>query len=169
MNQHEIKIRHSELNSISEWQTEVADLNNAKAVIWYYDEIVFLYNENWAEKLNDLSEIVRLRLFDTEKELHIWRSNGKLVGRLRKDISGIGEREYQVAEQILNGTRFEWKEGYLDVTEDKGIHYKLPFEELKGIDDTKNRIALVTRNYIGYSDIGQAGYVDSRFVDFKIV
>jgi len=111
-----------------------------------------------------------MRLFDKEKELHLWRSNGVLKGRLRKDTEGQ-ETEYVTTKQILNGTSFEDRDIGILAKEEKCTEYYLPFAELKNIPDkNKDRIAIITRNYIGYSEgIKQAGYTDSRFVDFEIV
>jgi len=145
---------------------------NAKAVVWYYDKIEFynIESENWSSELKSFDEIVRMRLFDKEKELHLWRSNDILKGRLRKDTEGA-ETEYVTAKQILNGTSFEDRDIGIIAKEEKGTEYYLPFAKFKNISDkNKDRIAIITRNYIGYSDdIKQAGYIDSRFVDFEIV
>ena len=147
---------------------------SGKAVAWYYGEIVFYHIEggNWKISMKGLDELVRLRLFDEDKELHVWRSNGILKGRLRSDsIEDDGDTtEYIEAKPVLNGTTFSGSESGSGIcaTEKKGIRFDLPFPELEPLIGTENRITLLTRNYIGYSDIGQAGYVDCRFVKFDI-
>jgi CRISPR-associated protein (TIGR03984 family) len=143
---------------------------NAKAVVWYYDKICFCRIENniWNTPLTELAELVRLRIFDKDSELHIWRSNGLLKSRRRNDSAG-DDVEYIIGKPLLNGTSFKTEKTGIVATEEKGIHYHLPYPELEILADTKNRIVLITRNYIGYSDIGQAGFVDCRFVDFEII
>lgn len=124
----------------------ISKFEEANAIVWYYDKIVFLQNKDWVNELKDLSAVVRLRLFDTEKELHIWQSNGELKGRFRED--GKGDAcEYVESKQILN-----WNESLKDLGFDK-----------TNVD--KAKVKLIARNYIDCSDIGQAGYVDCRFID----
>ena len=159
----EVKLLHE----VEKWKGE---FKNAKAVAWYFDAIVFYNIENgkWSKPLRDNleEELVRLRVFDEYKEMHIWRSNGELKGRLRTDADGntIG---YVKGNQFLNGTSFDKTETEIIAKEDKGTYYELPYPDFKNIK-SDGRLVLVTRNYIGYNDIGQAGYIDSRFVDFEI-
>jgi hypothetical protein len=121
---------------------------NAFIVVWYQNSIKFykIENKKCQVPLDEFSTIVRLRIFDEKKELHVWRSNGILIGRLREDAEG-DKIEYIIAKQLLNSS--------------------LLFDEGDGIDNI-NRKFLKTRNYIGYSDdITQAGYIDCRFVGFE--
>lgn len=158
------------LKNENEITEKIKLFKNAKAVVWYFDKIQFYKIDTylWNSSLRDFNEIVRLRLFDSEKELHLWRSNSVLQGRFR--IDGKGESiEYIETRPYLNGTTFNQTFYGIIVTEDKGINYELPYVELNDLIGTKNRIALVTRNYIGYSEIRQAGIIDFRFVDFEIV
>lgn len=143
--------------------------SNAKAVAWYSDEIVFynIENNKWNAQFKGLGELVRLRIFNNEQELHIWRNNKILKGRLRIDSTGK-ETEYVEAKPLLNGTTFDKLYPGIMAIEDKGIHYCLPYSSLEKLSGSKNRIALLTRNYIGYSDIGQAGFNDCRFINFEI-
>ena len=176
---HEYKLDkcRSKVDFISEDKNILLKINsfqNGKAVAWYFGEIVFynLKDGNWNVPMKGLDELVRLRLFDENKELHVWRSNGTLKGRLRSDsIEGDGDFiEFVEAKPFLNGTWFsKSKSGFgIFATEKKGISYDLPFTELEPLIGSENRITLLTRNYIGYSDIGQAGYVDCRFVKFDV-
>lgn len=166
MQQYTILLCHSQSENVANWQAEITKFTDAKAVVWYYDKIEFLnITGEWTGR--DVSEIVRLRIFDAEKELHVWQTNGTLKARLRTDNTGEGA-EFVEARQILNGTTFNGENGDITATEDKGICYHLPFVIENYKAGMSKRIALVTRNYIDYSDIGQAGYVDSRFVQFEI-
>jgi len=159
--------------SDNEITDKIKSFKIAKAVAWYYDEIVFYKIENGNFNITKrLDELVRLRLFDENKELHVWRSNGTLKGRLRSDsVEGDGDKtEFVEAKPYLNGTIFlpsRSGSGFF-ATEKKGISYVLPFPELESLIGSENRITLLTRNYIGYSEIGQAGYIDCRFIKFDI-
>jgi CRISPR-associated protein (TIGR03984 family) len=170
--QYELKSCNTQVKSITDDNALLESINtfsNAKAVAWYFDEIVFynIENNNWNTPMKGLDELVRLRIFNNEQELHIWRSNGALKGRLRVDTKG-NDIECVDAMPLLNGTAFDKLNPGIIASEDKGIHYCLPYPELEIITGSKNRIALLTRNYIGYSDIGQASYIDCRFIDFEI-
>ncbi|MDP2692016.1 MAG: CRISPR-associated protein Csx19 [bacterium] len=171
--QYELKTCNTQVKSITDDQALmecIKTFSKAKAVAWYYDEIVFYSIENnlWNTAAKGLDELVRLRIFNNDQELHIWRSNGVLKGRLRADTKG-NDIECVDAMPLLNGTAFDKLNPGIIASEEKGIHYYLPYPELEILVGSKNRIALLTRNYIGYSDIGQAGYIDCRFVDFKTV
>ncbi len=174
--EYELGTCRSKVDLLSEEEDIFLNINafqNGKAVAWYYGEIVFYKIENGNFNVTKrLDELVRLRLFDENKELHVWRSNGTLKGRLRSDsVEGDGDKtEFVEAKPLLNGTTFlpSRSGSGIFATEKKGISYVLPFPELESLIGSENRITLLTRNYIGYSDIGQAGYVDCRFVKFEI-
>ncbi len=105
----------------------------------------------------------KLRVFNKDRELHLWRSNDGINGRLR--IDGEGEEIDAVdACQVVFGTRSKELNGnYSRLTEDRGVELIIP---LIGINlNEKKRVFLYTRNYIGYTPVGQAGYVDCRFVE----
>lgn len=87
---------------IPNWESAIQlmdSFHNAQAVVWYYDEIVYdSFNGTWSGR--NEAEIVRLRIFDEEKELHLWRSNGELKGRLRKDSDGQ-DTPFVISEQMM--------------------------------------------------------------------
>lgn len=151
--------------------TKFFSTDNAQAVVWYYDKIEFyqIVNGAWDRPYREsiLDEVVRVRIFNRAKEVHVWRSNNRLKGRLRIDDGDGEDIEYVRANQVMNGTKFEAKNGFLVATEEKGIHYELPFSRLVEHCQQIERLAVVTRNYIGYNDIGQAGYIDCRFEEIK--
>jgi len=112
----------------------------------------------------------RLRVFNQERELFIWWGYDGFRWRLRIDgDAGDAQEGEEIdvveAEQILWSTRSESNdEGWTRIYEDRGTEIILPGENL--IVDRDNRVKLLTRNYIEYNDLGQAGYVDCRFVKF---
>jgi CRISPR-associated protein (TIGR03984 family) len=175
--QYDIIITNStniQLDSIGKFEETIKLFTNAKAVVWYEDKIVFyaIVEGGWNEPLLSYKNMVRLRLFDAEKELHIWRSNGVLKGRLREDGKG-DNTEFINSTIIMNGTSFKFSDDNkaVESVEEKGTKYKLPYlNELSGlIGKTTARLGIITRNYIDYTANEQAGYIDSRFVDFKIM
>jgi len=125
----------------------------------------FLFYEN---KPFDLKYVQRLRVFDQQKELLVWRSNGAWKGRLRIDDRGE-KTDAVVAHQLLFGTKGKrLSPQYAKIEEDRGTQLVLP---LKGIDfddddNPSTRVFIKTRNYIKTNAVHQAGYFDCRFVAF---
>lgn len=124
----------------------------------------------------DFKYLQKLRVFNQDAELHIWKTQGNFKGRIRseKNFSGANKTkhnnleivEYIEVNQILFGTTSsDLGNGFTKLTEDRGTEVILPFTNII-LDTQDKRIAIRTRNYVGYNEIGQAGYVDCRFVEF---
>ena len=130
------------------------------------DDIVFYpgVSPDYSRDLN------QLRLFSETGELLIWRKgSGQFMYRIRKDGVGDIDAVYVEAEQILWGTNVRTPEpGWVELFEDRGIRLVIPSDIVHSPEGTStklnNRYILKTRNYIEYNQIGQAGYVDCRFV-----
>jgi CRISPR-associated protein (TIGR03984 family) len=144
----------------------------------------------------DPGHIIKIRVFNENKELFIWKTSEGFNYRLREDDETIEEGDakngsqvlcgkeaeenegtkkvvYVVdARQVLWGTKIEEKYGdFTLITEDRGTQLILPFtvnSKLKELDAKENRVFLKTRNYIDYNQLCQATYVDSRFMGFRI-
>ena len=136
-------------------------------------EIKFYNNE-----LPDFNKYLqKLRVFNGKKELYIWRLGNKFKFRYRED--GVSDEdgeivEYINADQVMYGSKFEVKDEFIEVYEKRGIRYIIPKEFIGNnliddINNNKKRLILHTRNYIGYNEIGQAGFVDSRFLKISII
>jgi len=114
--------------------------------------------------------IQQLRVFNQTQELLVRRTSEGLKGRLRQDNEQGAGTEVAVAHQVLFGTRKgdEGNERFTEITEDRGTSLILPFSNLRFNEKgrLKNRICIKTYNYIDYNKIGQASYVDCRFVCF---
>jgi len=133
----------------------------------------FYNGQNVIEK-----DIIRLRAFNPKQELLVWRTGRDLKARLRVDDLTGTRNEAVVAHQMIFGThRRKVAGGYTEISEERGTRLILPFDNLELSPD--RRIAIKTYNYIGYTPaenpkadgdhpIGQATYVDSRFVCFTI-
>ena len=129
-------------------------------------------NRAFPGKLFDPKFVQKMRLFNKSKELYIWRNSQNenvFSGRLR--IDGEGEKPVDVIDawQALYGTRCKEENGVTSLTEDRGTNLAIPFSGLKFDKDPEKSdlpIRIYTRNYIGYNDLGQAGYEDCRFVAF---
>lgn len=107
-----------------------------------------------------------LRVFNEKQELFIWRKNqDSFYYRLRVDEVEVGEDFVVDAHQLLWGTLKEKinNNEWLRLEEDRGIEIFLP---ACAVPETAKRVWLKTRNYIGYNEFSQAGYVDCRFVGF---
>lgn len=132
------------------------------------DKFVF-YKRHPNEKL-EAKYLQRIRVFNAKEELHLWRSGQELKGRMRRDY--IGEKDIDVVEahQVLFGVRKgqNCDDAFTEITEDRGTSLILPFTNLPFDDQGRltSRVCIKTYNYIDYNDIGQATYVDCRFVCF---
>ncbi len=124
------------------------------------DEFQFYNNEQFQDRFAQ-----RIRIFQNDRELHIWRCNdNNFKGRLRIDDE-TGEETVAVdAYQVMLGTNTERLGEYTKLIEERGAELILPLKNIS-VDDKKKRLFLKTRNYIGYNPIQQAGYVDCRFVE----
>lgn len=122
------------------------------------DQTFFSFNPKYLQKL---------RVFNSNEELFLWRSNDVFRGRLRHDDEGLGTFIIE-AVQVLWGTEAtNCKQGFCKISEERGAKLILPFSSII-VDAKQNRIKLKTRNYIKpIPETGQASYEDSRFVVFK--
>ncbi len=110
--------------------------------------------------------IQRIRVFNKDEELMLWRSEGKLKGRYRNDTDG-DKIDVVDNDQVLFGTKSEETKGYTKLTEERGTEIIFPFQNITLDPDKKeDRVKIKTRNYVSFNEIHQATYVDSRFVEF---
>lgn len=150
---------------------KISYADKVHAVCWLDHKMLFINGSDLLEKLDDYKEhIIRLRVFDENEELHVWRTGKGLKYRIRSDEQGENEQEYIDSELIMNGTTAKEKGAFYEITEDRGVKYQMPKHWLGDSFQLKKnqRIKILTRNYIGYNELGQAGYVDCRFVEIKI-
>jgi len=119
------------------------------------------------EVIEEEKYIQRIRLFNDDKELLIWRVKNGFKSRLRIDNEGSNEFVVDAC-QVLWGTNKEkLNNGWIKIYEDRGTELILPYGEDAKIDDKENRLFIMTRNYIGFHPkTYQATYVDCRFVKF---
>jgi CRISPR-associated protein (TIGR03984 family) len=156
-----------------------APTENAWFIAYLFDCVVigkvvdkrFVYYKQEDKKDVALSNIQKLRVFNKDAELFIWRTNqGKYKARLRKD--GEGEAQGVVdANQVLFGTKAEiLDQKYSILKEDRGTEIILSLKDLgisdSEINDGKGRLCIHTCSYIGYIEDTQATYEDVRFVEF---
>jgi CRISPR-associated protein (TIGR03984 family) len=105
----------------------------------------------------------RLRVFNQDEELLLWRSSGKFNGRFRIDKQGK-EAEAIEANQVLFGTTAKkLNEHFTQISEQRGTCLILPFPNIQ-VDDKKQRVFIKTRNYIDYNAVGQANFTLRRAI-----
>ncbi len=142
-------------------------------LIGKYENKEFVFSEG---EQFDLQYLLKIRVFNKNEEFHVWRSNGKLFGRVRCDKQG---KECDVVEafQVLWGTKNENKilDNFTQITEERGAVLTLPGKWQ--VNKYKERVAIRTLNYIRYfTDENrntngsfivpqQATYADCRFVE----
>ena len=113
--------------------------------------------------------ILKLRVFNSEQELLVWKSGSSLKARLRKDNLNGNSSYAVVADQVLAGTQTKpLNNGWIRVWEERGGSLELPFPNVyvNVKEKPDKRIHIRTYNYIGETPAYQATYVDCRFVGF---
>lgn len=138
----------------------IAYLDYAVLMGYYRNGKYIFYNHGEIEE----KYLQRLRLFNKSKELYIWRSSGSFKARLRIDDEGEDAHVVDAC-QVLWGTMAKPLGEFTELTEDRGTTLIVPLKNVT-VNDRKNRLGLITRNYIGYTPAFQATYIDCRFVDF---
>jgi len=151
----------------------------------YNGESFLFYNKD----LPKPEFIQKMRLFNKNKELLLWRkqwkkSSGDFAFRLRVD--GEGDNTDAIdAMQVLWGTKANsLDENFTEISEKRGMKIIVPLKGVE-VDDGEKRLFILTRNYITYETdepktdksktdesetddpfYMQASYFDSRFVSF---
>jgi len=123
--------------------------------------------ESYNDKIIEEKYIQKMRIFNEQKELLIWRNQGNLKGRFR--IDGEGEEAFVVNSfQLLWGTdKHNLGNNWIKVYEKRGTELILPLGDVN-VDNRKNRLFLKSRNYIDFHpETHQATYSDCRFLGFK--
>ncbi|MFW0884778.1 CRISPR-associated protein Csx19 [Candidatus Acidulodesulfobacterium sp. H_13] len=175
MNRIENGLKWTSIKSSTKTKLILEDIKEIKGyikgesnVVAYLDNEVLIgrYDGNFSfpeDKRIEKRFIRRLRIFNKDEELHLWRSNGRLNGRYRSDSEG--EETYAIeANQVIFGTKAEICNEYTILTEQRGTKITIPGKW--ETDNKRMRVAIKTRHYIGYKNGYQAAYVDVRFVKF---
>lgn len=168
-------------------QSDQDILKNAPEGAWF---IAYLYHRvvigriknkqfvyyNQEEKDVILSKIVKIRIFNEDSELYVWKTGSQgYKARLRTDGKGM-EQGIVEARQVLFGTEAKPAKDdseYSVLTEKRGTEIILPLKQTgiqnNEINDRKGRICICTHSYIGFiEETGQATYEDVRFVKFQM-
>lgn len=130
---------------------------------WDGKDFQFYNNETFEDKY-----LQRMRVFNKDREMLIYRIGNGFKGRLRIDDKDGTGKEVIVAKQVLFGTKKDKSckdSSYTKITEERGTSLVLPFGGLN-VDDEEKRIKIKTHNYLDYNAVNQAIYVDCRFVSF---
>ncbi len=144
-----------------------------KTVCWFNYEIRFgIFSEDFLRQIggfdNFCKHIIRCRIFDQERELFVWKTEDRIKYRIRNDQSGE-KVEVIDADQVMWGRNFVSSDGMIKVSESRGIKYELPESCVENpLLPVTERLVLRTRNYVDYNEIGQASFVDSRFVSIRM-
>ncbi|NLU11096.1 MAG: TIGR03984 family CRISPR-associated protein [Tepidanaerobacter acetatoxydans] len=164
-----------ELN-IASWQDLQKNINEnfkekSYAVVYLdYKVLIGKINEKnlkfYNDEVFDPKFIVKMRVFNEEKELLLWRQDEyKFEGRMRLDNEGDNIQYFVEVDQVLWGNPKSINNEWTVLKEARGTEIYIPYLYKPEYSSSK-RLAIRTRNYVGYNEIGQAGYTDCRFVSF---
>ena len=169
-----VRSDYEPIKSVSDIIKEINNRMKDGFIVAYFDNGVligkfkngsFTFYNNLSIK-DEQRYIQRIRVFNEKEELLIWRTEQGFKGRYRKDGDGT-EHHVIDAKQILWGTKVEkLSDDFIKIYEDRGTELILPLSGIATLDE-KRRIALKTRNYIGYLPTQQATYIDCRFMGFE--
>lgn len=142
------KIESIELSSFDDI---LRHMTEGYAVLWQHHDVfvgeISQNSINWANDNKPESDfkkhLVRLRVFNNERESHFWRTGDKIKGRLRIDMEG-DDVSYVDTSLNLRGVA--------------GV-------QVQKLNSNNQSFFIKTRNYLNQGNT-QAGYVDSRFVEF---
>ena len=121
---------------------------------WTGENLDFFNIDRWSPKY-----LVELRVFSEDAEIRFVRSGDTLRFRCISLAKEAG-KDYVDSLAPFYGEAQE-KDGHLIVADEAR---KLSMEIPVPHDGNSKTYGLATRNYIGQNEIGQAGYVDSRFM-----
>jgi CRISPR-associated protein (TIGR03984 family) len=168
------KLKITTIKSSSEpltgdWSEQLPHFNGATVACWLFDDLVFgVVKNNVLEMFHGKviadEDIIELRIFNENTELYVRKTKDGLKSRIRKDAEGT-DTEVVDADMVTWGTDGEVKGGFTHLWEDRGTQITIP-GDFSSVSPSK-RVRIQIRNYIGYNtEIGQATYVDARFVKF---
>ncbi len=179
-----LRLRLQEIQTSAEKVQFVSDIHAEIAKHFTQDSILtfvaYMANQVVIDRYTpyaafDQKFVQRLRVFNEQEELLLWRSGGTLKGRMRHDYpknstQGKGVNIVE-ADQVLFGTKIDRDfraDGYTKITEDRGTSLIVPFNNLESNEkgELLKRLCVKTYNYICYNEAHQATYSDCRFVRF---
>ncbi len=150
-----------------------------EGIYWGYKDEDFVFYQSEAKDMIS-KRLIFLRLFNTVKELYIWKRQDAFQKRYfsRIRIDGDGDESPVIdTRQLIWGTHAKRLDnGFYSLTEPRNIKLIVPHIDatmanidLAGISPRK-RLYILTRNYIAYyPETGQAYFVDVRFVNTGII
>lgn len=172
-----------ELKQISSKVEIIAEINDLKETISKYFNtpgfaIAYLTNDVligrvingefkfYQDKTIQPEYILKLRIFNTQKELFLWQTEEGIKGRVREDLEGTGTYVVDACQVLWGTDKEKLTDGWSRIFEERGTELILPFSNIN-VNNRKNRLFIRTRNYIQFHPITcLATYSDCRFVEF---
>ena len=164
------KIKKDELQNINQFIKDKFKTDTGTAVFYLNYGIRFA---NWVnselkcqiEEKNISDHLLEARIFNDDRELKIWKASSGYYYRLRIDDENNENCEVIDANQNLWGTQTEpVGTNWTKLTEERGTELIIPLTVVAKKGDSKPLVYVKTRNYIDYTEYGQASFVDSRFI-----
>jgi len=161
-----------EINFGSEDGYCIAYLDYTVLIGKYQNEQLIFAIENEFDPLY----LQRLRVFNLQKEFHLWRTFSRTFNtRLRVDGKEGEEIEFIDVDQLVWGSKEESLEpknnvNFIKLFNERGMEIVLPEISSSKINksNNNNRLFIRSRNYISYNDLYQPEYFDQRLVEFLV-
>ncbi len=162
-----------------DWNQEaiLAQFQHAQAVAWFHHALYFGSLQNGRLTFPEMTDsdksidwhkhLVRLRIFDSNQEVHIWREAGGLRGRWRLDGQGDSVPYIDSKAPLLGAIVADPADDKaITLKEDRGWNKKVPLPASH--QNGSIHLFLQTRHYLEvHPDTHQMGYVDARFVSIQ--
>lgn len=145
-------------------------IKNGFIICWLFNRVVFgLIKDELVFERDSFSksDLLELRAFNEKEELYLWKNQDGWKFRYIHDNDENGDKiEFFDAQQIMHGTVSKTVNNtFSEIYEQIGVKYTVPQVFLGGNElSSRTRLILLTRNYLGYNEIGQIGIEDSRIV-----
>jgi CRISPR-associated protein (TIGR03984 family) len=164
------------IENIDQLVSKISDkIKTESSVVAYLDyKVLFGKFENnsilfYENEKPEIKFLQKIRVFNENEELYFWKNGNSFNSRYVKDKEGNGQYVLD-SNNYLYGTITDKLDGYFSkLTEDRGTEIIFPISDLKESNNgVINRILkATTRNYIGYTKMNQATYIDSRLVKIE--
>jgi len=118
----------------------------------------------------NIATLQELRLFNSEREIHVWRIGDTWHARQIVDKDDITADDYIEESHILWGTKVTGQNGIFITVEDgaQGLRHTVPIDAT-GVNDKNSRLCLVVRHYFDEDENTGVNYIAySRLVNLDV-
>jgi len=163
------------IENIDQLVSKISDkIKTESSVVAYLDyKVLFGKFENnslliYENEKPEIKFLQKIRVFNENEEIYFWKNGKSFNSRYVKDKEGNGKYVLDANNYLYGTIPDKLDENFSKLKEDRGTEIIFPIPDLKENDGVFNRILkATTRNYIDYTKMNQATYIDSRLVKIE--